>query len=199
MDIQTAEKMCKSLAKDGISLHVENSPQESMLNGLMETYYKKYRSQYIRYADNTERPIKKQRLLDIELMEVPKDPIKKHIFFLEKTLELAKNNLKINNNNNEGIPNGFKKIIGKVVEYELVNNLDLTSSNQLLAIDNSIVKDVRRFAGCIVKRSKFSIYTSSFDLICPLPARPRWFCKWARCRGDCNITSLQIASQDINE
>ncbi|RCH78397.1 hypothetical protein CU097_000951, partial [Rhizopus azygosporus] len=47
-----------------------------------------------------------------------------------------------------------------------INNLDLTSSNQLLAIDNSIVKDVRRFVGCLVKANNFSLLVNSFDLIC---------------------------------
>lgn len=109
MNIQIAEKMCKPLVKNGISLRIENSPQESMLNGLMEIYHKKYSSQYIRYAENIGHPIKKQRILDTQLMEVPKDPIKNHIFFLEKVLELVKNNFNTSNNNNEGIPNGFKK------------------------------------------------------------------------------------------
>ncbi|EIE90149.1 hypothetical protein RO3G_14860 [Rhizopus delemar RA 99-880] len=162
LGIQTIEKFCKTAARKGINIMVVSSDQKKIIEDIMKRYEKKYKKQYREYEKNQGRTMKRLAS-EVELIEVPVDRLKRHIFFLKQSLKLA-TTIEFKQKEENHVEDLFKKVLRDGVKYEHVNGLKLDTQPMLVNGHNKILEQVRRFVNCIAKFDNHSILVTNFDL-----------------------------------
>ncbi|KAG1169112.1 hypothetical protein G6F36_012124 [Rhizopus arrhizus] len=129
LGIQTIEKFCKTAARKGINVTVVSSDQKKIIEDIMKRYEKKYKKQYREYEKNQGRTMKRLAS-EVELIEVPVDRLKRHIFFLKQSLKLA-TTIEFKQKEENHVKDLFKKVLRDGVKYEHVNGLKLDTQPML--------------------------------------------------------------------
>jgi hypothetical protein len=100
------------------------------------------------HTKSREMPLKRLAS-EVGLIEALRNMVKRHIFFLEQSLELAKSRtLKERKKNHVDSP--FQKLIKSNVKYEHVNNLKMDIQSAWFNRNSTILQDINYFINCII-------------------------------------------------
>ncbi|RCH82027.1 hypothetical protein CU097_005872, partial [Rhizopus azygosporus] len=100
--------------------------------------------------------------LDIEFIEVPKDRLKRQLFFMEQSLNMARGGLNHHSGSVDQVSAKFKTIIPASFEYQPVP-IDQRKYTQLLTKDSNLLDDIEQLINCIIKFNHCSVLVTSFD------------------------------------
>lgn len=106
--------------------------------------------------------ITKRQSLDTEFIGVPKDRLKRQLFFMKQSLNITRGGLNHHSGSVDQIGAKLKTIIPASFEYQTVS-IKQRKYTQLLTKDSNLLDDFEQLINCIIEFNHCSMLVISFD------------------------------------